>query len=25
MKDEEIRNSVAAIRRRLQIEDVPGI
>ena len=25
MKDEEIRNSVAAIRRRLQIEDVPNI
>jgi len=25
MKDEEIRNSVAAIRRRLQVEDVPGI
>ena len=25
MKDEEIRNSVAAIRHRLQIEDVPNI
>lgn len=25
MKDEEIRNSVAAIRRRLQIEDIPNI
>ena len=25
MKDEELRNSVAAIRRRLQIEDVPSV